>query len=72
MGVNVYMEDNMGLTELRSLAKEMGLKNTSKLKKNELIELIQESKKDKPLVKQNDDSITKEEKEEFVSRKWHI
>lgn len=69
MGVSVYMEDNIGLTELRSLAKEMGLKNLSKLKKSELIELIEENKKDKLI---DEDTTVKEEKEEFISRKWCI
>lgn len=72
MGVSVYMEDNMGLTELRSLAKEMGLKNISKLKKNELAQLIKDTKEDKPLIDQSESSIIKEDKDEFVSRKWYI
>ena len=32
------MENNMQLSELREIAKERGLKNISKLKKDELIE----------------------------------
>ncbi len=37
------MYDNMQLTDLRKIAKERGLKNISKLKKNELIELLIET-----------------------------
>ena len=40
MGGN-YMDDNIQLTELRKIAKEKGMKNISKLKKNELIELLE-------------------------------
>ena len=34
------MYDNMQLTELRKIAKEKGLKSITKLKKDELIELL--------------------------------
>ncbi len=45
----MYMFDNMQLTELRKIAKERGLKNITKLKKDELIELLKstEEKNDK-------------------------
>ena len=37
------MDNSMQLTELRKIAKERGLKNISKLKKNELLELLNET-----------------------------
>ncbi len=37
------MDSSMQLTELRKIAKERGLKNISKLKKNELLELLNET-----------------------------
>ena len=40
------MDSNMQLPELRKLAKERGLKNISKLKKNELIELLEQTNED--------------------------
>ena len=64
------MEDNMQLPELRKLAKDNGIKNVSKLKKSELIELLQDIKEDKPLEEKLEKSTyEEEEKEEFVSRK---
>ncbi len=61
------MEDNMGLTELRELAKEKGLKNISKLKKSELIELLQGT----DVIEQDEllgeDTDIKEDNEDFVS-----
>lgn len=57
------MDDNMQLVELRQIAKDKGLKNISKLKKSELIELLEDYEKDK----QVEEDITNEEKEEFVS-----
>ena len=36
--------ENYTLVELRQLAKEKGIKNTSKLKKEELIQLLTENK----------------------------
>lgn len=62
----------MQLTELRQIAKERGLKNITKLKKDELIELLENTKENV----QNEETvidempemmIDKEEKEEFVS-----
>lgn len=41
MGANMDFE-NCTLVELRQLAKEKGIKNTSKLKKEELIEALME------------------------------
>lgn len=58
------MEDNVQLTELRRMAKERGLKNISKLKKNELIELLNNTEECE--VQEDEDII--EDKEEFVSR----
>ena len=40
------MDNTMQLPELRKLAKERGLKNISKLKKNELIELLEQTNED--------------------------
>ena len=66
------MDKNMQLTELRQIAKERGLKNITKLKKDELIELLENTKENV----QNEETvidempemmIDKEEKEEFVS-----
>ena len=64
----------MQLSELRKIAKEKGLKNITKLKKQELIELLKAQEEDKPtqeevVIKEEKDE---EEKEEFVSRKWCI
>ena len=50
------MDSNMQLPELRKLAKERGLKNISKLKKNELIELLEQT---------NEDEIAKEATQEI-------
>lgn len=58
------MENNLQLSELRQLAKEKGLKNISKLKKNELIELLNGL--------DEDNLIEDEEKDEFVSRKRSV
>lgn len=60
------MDNNMQLSELRQIAKDKGLKNISKLKKDELIELLEGLEKDKP---EENDSISEEkaEKEKFVS-----
>jgi len=53
------MEENMQLSELRNLAKERGLKNISKLKKDELIELLKSTEEN---VKDEEEA-----KDEFVS-----
>ncbi len=56
----------MQLSELRQIAKDKGLKNISKLKKDELIELLDGLEKGNP---EENDSISEEkaEKEKFVS-----
>lgn len=54
----------MQLSELRQIAKDKGLKNISKFKKNELIELLEGLNSDKH-VEDNTSSAEKEEK--FVS-----
>ena len=66
------MEDLLTLTlpELKSKAKELGIKNISKLKKGELAEKIAQFAKDekpqkKPAVKKADKSAEKGEKTEF-------
>ena len=74
------MEDNLQLPELRKLAKERGLKNISKLKKDELKELLQSTESlesqdeiQEPtierVVKEDsfEDRKTIETKEDFVS-----
>jgi len=70
MGVN-YMDNNMQLPELRKLAKDKGLKNISKLKKDELIELLnsQEEQQEEIEDTKNEEESTEivEPKEEFVS-----
>ena len=43
----MYMYDNMQLAELRKIAKERGLKSITKLKKNELIELLKSTENNK-------------------------
>ena len=63
------MEENMQLPELRELAKERGLKNISKLKKSELIELLKaEEGKQTPekVAIREEIKEEKEEKEKFV------
>lgn len=58
----------MQLPELRKLAKEKGIKNVSKLKKNELIELLQENENEDTAAKSEANMEIKEEaKEDFVS-----
>ena len=47
------MDSNMQLTELRKLAKEKGLKNISKLKKEELLELLNSTEGKNNLVDNN-------------------
>lgn len=59
------MENNMQLPELRKLAKEKGLKNISKLKKDELIELLNKEEQTKEKVE--DDIQMEEAKDDFVS-----
>lgn len=62
----------MQLSELRELAKERGLKNISKLKKDELIELLKneseeaiEDKSEEKIVETGEEVV--EDKEEFIS-----
>ena len=55
------MYDNMQLTELRKVAKEKGLKNISKLKKEELIELLKNS--------ETEDNAKEEKKEKVAEVK---
>ena len=59
----------MQLPELRKIAKEKGIKNVTKLKKNELIELLKDTEKETNVVEQENSSKeeVKENKEEFVS-----
>jgi len=52
------MYNNMQLTELRKIAKEKGLKNISKLKKEELIKLLEET----------EETVVVEEKKEVVTK----
>ena len=47
MGGQNFMYDNMQLAELRKVAKEMGLKNITKLKKSELIEVLKKESLEK-------------------------
>jgi len=63
------MDENMQLPELRKIAKEKGIKNVTKLKKNELIELLKDTEKETNVVEQENSSKeeVKENKEEFVS-----
>lgn len=63
------MED-MQLPELRKIAKERGLKNISKLKKDELINLLENTKEEVEkdiFVEDEDSSIDETPKEEFIS-----
>lgn len=59
----------MQLSELRKIAKDKGLKNISKLKKNELIELLEGIKEDKQAedISLIEEKTDKDEKEKFVS-----
>ena len=65
--------ENYTLVELRQLAKEKGIKNTSKLKKEELIQLLTENKeveKDIPSISESSEnvqSVSKNESEEETS-----
>ena len=55
------MDNTMQLPELRKLAKERGLKNISKLKKSELIELLEQTNEDKETEEEiNFEQSTKE------------
>lgn len=47
------MDSNMQLAELRNLAKERGLKNISKLKKDELIEMLKNTEENENIVENN-------------------
>lgn len=60
------MLNNMQLPELRKLAKEQGLKNISKLKKDELIELLNDTKENEKTIEEKERIEIEEEKEEFV------
>lgn len=62
------------LTQLRDIAKEIGIKSVSKYKKNELIELINENiKKQEPVeVKTNITQENKIEKDENVENKSYV
>ena len=68
MGFN-YMDFYMLLSELRQIAKDKGLKNISKLKKDELIKLLEGIKEDKPVDDINliEEKTEKDEKDKFVS-----
>ena len=63
------MDNNMQLSELREIAKERGLKNISKLKKDELLELLNNSTEkvetEKTKVVETEEIL--EDKEDFVS-----
>ena len=65
--------ENYTLVELRQLAKEKGIKNTSKLKKEELIQLLTENKeveKDIPSISESSENVqavSKNESEEETS-----
>lgn len=66
------MENNMQLSELREIAKERGLKNISKLKKDELIELLKNTPEEIETVKVEEKTIATEvedveDKEDFIS-----
>ena len=54
------MDSSMQLTELRKLAKEKGLKNISKLKKDELIELLNNEEKNVVIEEKIDDAKVQE------------
>ena len=47
MQIDIENLDNLKLTELRDLAKELDIKSISQVKKNDLIEKIKEIYKDK-------------------------
>ena len=53
----MYMYDNMQLTELRKIAKEKGIKSITKLKKDELIELLKNTEN----VDKNEETIKEED-----------
>ena len=67
------MDENMQLPELRKLAKDRGIKNVTKLKKNELIELLKDTQEEKveneeqPITVESEKDENKENKEDFVS-----
>ena len=56
IGGNQYMDiENCNLAELKEIAKEKGVKNISKLKKEELIELLTKNENtEKPVKKERD------------------
>lgn len=56
------MENNLQLVELRKIAKEKGLKNVSKLKKDELIELLNNLEEGEKII-ENKETIKTEVKE---------
>ena len=67
--------ENYTLVELRQLAKEKGIKNTSKLKKEELIQLLTENKeveKDIPSISESSENVQavskNESEEEMIDR----
>ena len=55
--------ENATLVELRQLAKEQGIKNVSKLKKEELLEILEVSKE----YELNTEKISKEKRGDFSS-----
>ena len=63
------MDSSMQLTELRKIAKERGLKNISKLKKNELLELLNSTETNNNAVEDNDtnETVEVEEKENKIT-----
>jgi len=66
--------DSKTLTQLRDIAKEIGIKSVSKYKKNELIELIEENlQKENPIeLKQNRAQENKIDKEDNVENKSYV
>ena len=63
------MESKISLVELRKIAKEKGLKNISKLKKDELIQLLKETEgegEEKGEENQQQEEVTKTQKTKKV------
>ena len=55
------MDNSMQLSELRKIAKERGLKNISKLKKDELIELLDNSENEDVEKNVQEDNVLRED-----------
>ena len=53
--------ESMNLTELKALAKEHNIKNISKLKKDEIIEVLNQFIDNTSNIKRNNETISKKE-----------